>query len=87
MFNVVDLDQVDVKEGKDGLKKGRRDVGILVPAALVLRAPLTSARSAHWCSPLPISTDGLLGASRSRKKYKTTVRLLLSFLLHTSHRP
>lgn len=87
MFNVSDLDQVDVKEGKDGWKKGRREVGILVPAALVLQAPLTSARPAHGCSPLPISTDGLLGASRSRKKYKTTVRLLLSFLLHTSHRP
>lgn len=87
MFNVSDLDQVDAKEGKDGWEKGRREVGILVPAALVLQAPLTSAQPAQWCSPLPISTDGLLGASRSRKKYKTTVRLLLSFLLHTSHSP
>lgn len=82
-----DSDQVDEKEGEDGWEKGRREVGILVPAALVLQARLTSAQPAHGCSPLPISTDGLLGASRSRKKYETTVRLLLSFLLHTSHKP
>lgn len=74
-------------ERASGWRKGRRDVGILVPAALVLQAPLTSAQRARERSPLPISTDGLRGASCSRKKYKTTVRLLLSFLLHTSHRP
>lgn len=77
IFNGSDSDQVDVKEGKDGWKKGRREVGILVPAALVLQARLTSARPAHGCSPLPISTDGLLGASRSRKKYKTTESVIV----------
>lgn len=70
-----------------GERRGRREVWILVPAALLLGARLTSARPAHGRSPLPISTDGLRGASRSRKKYKTTVRLLLSFLLRTFHKP
>lgn len=81
--------EVDTKEMErvSGQRKGRGDVGILVPAALVLQAPLTSAQRARERSPLPISTDGLRGASCSRKKYMTTVRLLLSFLLHISHRP
>lgn len=65
-----------MKEGEDKREEGRREVGTLVPAALVLQARLTSARPAHGYSPLPISTDGLLGASRSRKKYKTSVNLL-----------
>lgn len=51
--------------------------GIVVPAALVLQARLTSAQHAHGCSQLPISTDGLLGASRGRKKYKTAESLIV----------
>lgn len=50
---------------------------ILVPAALVLQAWLTSAQPTHRSLPLPVSTDGLRGASHGRKKYKTTVIIVV----------
>lgn len=83
-FNGWDSDRVDVKEGRERWKKGRREVGILVPAALVLQAWLTSAGPAHGCSPLPISTDGRPAAGKNTRQLRS---LLLSFLLHTSHKP
>lgn len=76
-LNVSHVDQVNLKEGTFGWKKGWSELGLLVPAALVLQAWLTSAQPAHRSPPLPISTDGLRGASHGRKKHNTTAIIVV----------